>query len=281
MADFQLGFKDYLKAAFNLKVRLPLLGLMPLNKLALVGFGILGLGHPAFWLLGMAYEAAYLLWLTGSERFQRIVRAERLTLSRESWQEYERSVLARLDEEGRGRYRRLLARREEIQRIHASSGGLDALGLTGLDQVLPTFLRLLDARHRIQDLMRSTPRNEIEIDLLALRKRLEAAPPDSALARSIEDTKKIQEARLANLERSNMSLQYLETELERIEKQLMLIAEGSAVSRDPEQWSLGIDSVMQTIQSSTEWMAQHSDLFEPIESPPSIQSPSAGRAQMQ
>ena len=54
-----IGFWGFVKAAFGLRSHVPLLGSLPLNKLALVGFGILGLGHPGFWLLGLAFEAAY------------------------------------------------------------------------------------------------------------------------------------------------------------------------------------------------------------------------------
>jgi hypothetical protein len=45
-----LDYLDYLKAAFYWKVRLGGLGYLPMNILILIGFGILGIGNPGFWL---------------------------------------------------------------------------------------------------------------------------------------------------------------------------------------------------------------------------------------
>ena len=79
MAGDSLTFWDYLKAAFRWKTRLPLLGAMPLNQLALAAFFIFGFVNRGFWLLGIAFETAYLMLLAGSPRFQHLVRALRLS----------------------------------------------------------------------------------------------------------------------------------------------------------------------------------------------------------
>ena len=71
------AFLDYVKAAFHLKVPLRALGALPLNKLLLAGFAVLTLGHPGFLFLGLAYETAYLMGLSGNKRFQRLVQGRR------------------------------------------------------------------------------------------------------------------------------------------------------------------------------------------------------------
>ena len=48
MASERLGYWDYVKAAFHAGVKVPLLGDMPLNKMALAVFGVLGLANPGF-----------------------------------------------------------------------------------------------------------------------------------------------------------------------------------------------------------------------------------------
>ena len=48
----------YLRAAFTARPRVPGLGGVPFNLLGLAGFGILGAANPAFWALGLGFEAA-------------------------------------------------------------------------------------------------------------------------------------------------------------------------------------------------------------------------------
>lgn len=261
MAEPQLGYWDYLKAAFHWKVALPLLGGMPLNKLVLAGFVILGIGNPGFWLLGVGYEAAYLLWLTGNPRFQRLVRGERLAASQQSWIDREREILLRLDQASQVRYRQLVDRCRAIMQSRATDD-LGVIGLEELNQVRPAFLQLLSLRQRVRQMLEATRRGELETDIARLQDRLKKAPAGSPVARALEGTLKIQQARLENLARSELSLQYTETELERIEKQLSLIAEAVTLSRNPETWSKSVDGVMQTIQGTMRWMADNSELFE-------------------
>lgn len=262
MALPQLGYWDYLKAAFNLRVRLPLLGHMPLNWLALGGFSILGFGHPGFWLLGLGYEAAYLLWLTGSNRFQALVRGERLLEKQEDWEDHERRQMAELDRPSQDRYRQLIMRCENIMQARKANG-FGAMEMDDLHQVRPAFLQLLGLRQRIQQLLISTRPADLEEDIKKIQQRMEASAPDSPVARALEGTLKIQQARLENLRRSMESLQYTNTELERVEKQLSLIAEEVTISRNPEAWAQSVDNVMETIQGTTKWMSDHSDLFVP------------------
>ncbi len=63
----------YLAAAFTARPRVPGLGEVPFNLLGLAGLGILGLANPAFWVLGLGLEAAYLFGLASNARFQRVV----------------------------------------------------------------------------------------------------------------------------------------------------------------------------------------------------------------
>jgi len=274
MDEPQLGFGDYLRAAFNLKVPTPLMGGMPMNKLALTGFTIMGFAHPGFWLLGLGLEAAYLLWLSGNERFQALVRGERLALGQENWEMRERDMLLNLTDQARVRYGQLMKRCDAIIRTHEAEG-VNVPGLGEIQQVRPVFLRLLNLQQRIQQMLYTTRRDDLEADIARLQSNIKNAPTDSPVARALDGTLKIQQARLENLNRSQLSLQYTNTELERIEKQLSLISEEMTVSRDPEAWSRSVDSVMQTIQGTTQWMTDHSELFESDVAPPTIITASA------
>src|SRR5437667_12870314 len=63
----------YVKEAFFVRVPVPSLGDLPVNVMAVAGFGILGLANPGFWLIGVAFEAAVLSGLAFNRRFQRVV----------------------------------------------------------------------------------------------------------------------------------------------------------------------------------------------------------------
>ena len=71
----------YLKSAFLVSVDVPGLGRVPLNALAATAFGILGFAQPAFWLLGLAFEAAVVPALAFNPRFQKVVEAQSLEVS--------------------------------------------------------------------------------------------------------------------------------------------------------------------------------------------------------
>ena len=51
-----LSFSDYIAAAFHRRVRVPLLGALPANKMGLAAVVVAGLANPGFWLLGAALE---------------------------------------------------------------------------------------------------------------------------------------------------------------------------------------------------------------------------------
>ena len=78
MAGEPLSYWDYVKAAFWRPARSRVLGAMPLTQMLLVSFGLAGFVNPGFWLLGLAATVAFVGGRSSSERFQKLVEAERL-----------------------------------------------------------------------------------------------------------------------------------------------------------------------------------------------------------
>ncbi|MGI8907535.1 MAG: hypothetical protein ACR2IE_13715 [Candidatus Sumerlaeaceae bacterium] len=270
MAAGDLGYWDYVKAAFNWKAYVPLLGNMPLNKFALAGFGILGFGNPGFWLLGLAYEAGYLVWLPSNERFQNIVRGRRLLQSQQSSEQQKATMLQALDADSRERYERLAAQCEAVLRAEAAPAfAQDIAGLKseGLAQLLNIFFKLLHLRVRILETLDRTKGSDIEVDIKRLETAIANEVEGSPVQRALKGTLDIQKTRLENLTRSAENLRFTETELDRIEKQVSLISEEAAVSKTPEQWSSTLDGVVRSLQGTSKWMVDNSQLFESIESP--------------
>ena len=121
MASDNPRYWGYIAAAFNLKVPLPGLGQLPLNKLLLAVFAVLGLANPGFWFLGAALETGYLLALAGNERFQRLVQGLRIgAKSRpqraEVGPERQLALIASLDPASRSRYQNLTQTCSEVLR---------------------------------------------------------------------------------------------------------------------------------------------------------------------
>jgi predicted ribosome quality control (RQC) complex YloA/Tae2 family protein len=269
MADSgdDLGFFDYLKAAFRHGPRVPLLGKMPLNQLGLVTFGVLGLVSPGFWLLGVALETSYLTFLASNQRFQALVRGEKLLAAREDYQTRVRAVHDRLSGPSQRRYRRLLAQCQEILGISETLDGGDGITIMrsartgGLNQLLWIFLRLLISHELLNDSIRRVDRGAIAEEVKDLEARIATEDPESALARSLRGTLEIQKKRLDNAEQARQSLQVIEAELERIERQVSLLREEAVASGKAEFLSSRLDVVTGELTETNRWMEQNAEIF--------------------
>lgn len=270
MAGTDWGYFDYLKAAFNLKCHIPLLGHMPANKLILAGFVILGIGNPGFLLLGLAYEVAYLLLVSGNSRFQNLVKGQRLLELSEKQSGQSQEMLERLDPEVRLRYERLLQRcRTALQSEQDAQGSTEFTGLKaeGINQLLGIYLKMLNLKSRISQSVMRTRREELEADIKALTAKIAREAKDSPVFRTLQGTLSIQKSRLDNYDRNVDRINFAEAELDRIEKQVSLIAEEVTVGKNAEQWSRTLDDVVQSIQGTTQWMADNSEILESADIP--------------
>jgi hypothetical protein len=268
MASERLGYWDFLKAALWKPVRSRVLGAMPLTQMLLVTFGLAGLVNPGFWLLGLAAIVALVGGRSASERFQKLVAAERLAVARAKGQkgQVDRLQLAydRLDLASQARYRALVEQCHQILGLAAPSGDaslLQDLRAGNLNQLLTLFLRLLSSRGLIRDTLAQVDRPQLEQGLATLRQRLAAAEADGPLARSLQATVAIQEKRLTNLDTAAKNFAVIDAELERIEQQARLIREESAISGGPEALSARLDAVSTTLSETSRWMDQHAELF--------------------
>lgn len=273
MAADRLSYLDYLKAAFHWQARVPGLGRMPVNYLGLAAFAVLGIANPGFWLLGAALELGYLTWLSSNPRFQKLVRGERLQAAKRSWESQLQDTLERLQKPSRERYQRLLAQCRSILGIAQTlkQDDLDPLRQMrtgGLNQMLWIFLRLLASREVLEDNLNRVDREAVEKDVESLKARLAEADPESPLARSLQGTLEIQERRLENLAKARESLAVVDAELERIEHQVVLLREESAVSGKAEVLSSRLDAVSTALSETNHWMEENARVFDEIGADP-------------
>lgn len=269
MALDAAGFGSYALEAFNRKVRVPLLGDMPLNKMVLGASVVLGLVNPGFWFLGAAGELAYLFLKATSPRFQKLIEGERLLAQQETWAEKVNHAVESLSPASRERYRKLLGQCRLTLGVSDTLetdtlGNFRDLRARNLNQLLAIFLRLLTSKEAIESNLSSLDAKDLALVISHLEARLATAEPEGALHRSLSGTLDIQRKRLENLERARNSLAVINAELERIEQQIELIREESAVSGRPEMLSMRLDAVTSTMSETSRWMDEHGEFFESL-----------------
>jgi hypothetical protein len=266
MASPDLTFWDYLKDAFFRRVRVPLLGSLPFNPMALGVFAVLGLANPGFWLLGAAAEVTYLAATAGNGRYQKLVQGERLLAVQRDWETTVQRAVERLKPAARARYQHLLAQCRLILGLadtldSTSLGNFRDLRARSLNQLLGIFLRLLASRDVIAENVEGLNRDRLHGDISRLERSLADAGENAALARSLEGTLAIQKKRLENHEKALSSLRVIDAELARIEQQVELIREEAAVSGSPEFLSQRLDTVTATMGETSRWMDEHASLL--------------------
>lgn len=269
MAAEPRSYWDYVKAAFWQPVRVRVLGAMPLTHMLLVSFGLLGLFNAGFWLLGLAALVAFVGGRSASARFQKLVAAQWVAARASSAEDRLQSAYERLQPRSQARYRDLVLLCREILGLGALDAGGSAADFRAgnLNQMLWLFLRLLASREAITDTLARVDPIAVQAEVDALTARVAAAgDPEGALARSLKATLEIQNRRLLNLQTAKTNLALAEAELERIEQQVRLVREESAVSGSPEALSARLDSVSTTLSETSRWVDQHAELFSDLAS---------------
>jgi len=268
MNQQSFSFFDYVKKAFTWKFRIPLLGTMRMNILGLTGFGILGFGNPAFWILGLGLEAGYLLFLAGNERFQKVVQGRSLLLQQEQLAQHQKSVISKLSLSLQKRYENLVRFSNKIvNNIGSNKNGAENLQFEGLGQLLGTFLQLLVSKHKIESILQEITKKDLQSEIESVKKKLENTPAGSTLARSLQGSFDIAQKRLENINKAEDNLRLVDAELERIEKQFALLREESSISSDPEVLTVKLDGVIQSLQNTSQWLSDHREWFNSLNEP--------------
>jgi hypothetical protein len=220
---------DYLKRAFLLRVPVAGLGRFPLNVAAVLGFGILGLGNPAFWLLGAGIEAGYLALVATNPRFQRLVAAQRSAEAVAHAGNRRDELVSKLSLEARRRYEALEQRCAKALAVGAEAAGSDfgvEAARDSLNRLSWLYLKLLVARHYLEASRVSTSTAALDARIAELDRAL-AQPASAALRESQLGTRRIIEQRRENLGRCEETLREVDSDLARIEAQVDLAVENA------------------------------------------------------
>lgn len=223
---------------------MPLLGLLPVNALAVAAGAIFGFVHPALWLLTLGLETAWLFALSTNARFQRWVD---LPDSPPPAPPVSAPELSPAD----------LRRSAELQQKVA-----DALAAYQRNQTDPLIYEanqdalrklgeihgsLLGARASLLEAQGRTNASELRSQLALLERELAGDHMAPAVRGSKQATAEILRQRLANDEKRRHTLELIESDLTRIEAQVDLAVENAVVRGSTEMLSGNIELASQLL----------------------------------
>jgi hypothetical protein len=259
-----MSFWNYVKKAFNAKLPLKGLGPVSVNRWALFGAAIIGIAIPPVLLLAAAGEVVYLYSMATNPRFRNLVDGECLEVERRAWAARVSRLEDGLPRQSRERFEKLLERCRTIQGLAGISGAdvptLEETKRTGMDQLAYMYLRLLASRSVIDAHFPPEDRAILQKEIERLERGLAAAKGETG-RKSKEGTIEIERKRLENLDRAAEQRAVIDSELERIEKQVELIREDTAMGREPDVLSSRIDQVMSALGETSAWMRKNADLI--------------------
>jgi len=214
---------EYLKEAFWVRSRIPGLGNIPWNVVILVGFLLMGIGHPGFWLIGAALEAAFLTLLATNSRFRNLIEARKRLRFREGRETKRKELIARLDwtsqrrmEAVRKRCRKILAicteNRMEVPLVENSRQALQRLDWL--------YLKFLLARRTLLSHGEAGACAHLLNAESILAGDLEQRHLTETLRQSKTEALQVTRQRLAHIERREETLAEIDRGLTNIETQL-------------------------------------------------------------
>ena len=233
----------YLKSAFLVSVYVPSLGRVPINLLGTAAFAILGFAEPAFWLVGLAVEAAVVPALAFNPRFQKVVEAESLQLS-QGGAEQKRQQLVKLLESGAQQRLWAFAKKcNQVLEVYRSQQAEDYI-VESNDQALKNlewvYLKLLVAQHHLLSPSSETEQS-LEKKIQELEGDLKNGEETESLHQSKAATLNILKKRLTTMHKKQQTLEEIESDLTRIDNQVDLILENATIQQKPQTISADIE----------------------------------------
>lgn len=233
----------YLIAAFLARPDWPLFRLVPWNAVAVVAAAAAGFYDPSIWATAGVGEAIYLLTMASNPGFQQWLDMRRQVTAREDDAPTRQRLLSGLGGAARQKYVRLEEKRAKIEKITREQNSDDLLmesNQAALRRLSWLFLQLLDAQRDLRAGTRAEPK-ELQTQVDALERELDALDPDAAVRTSKEATLRLLRERLRNLGDRDASLTEIEADLARIEAQFDLALEDAALRDRPVTISANIE----------------------------------------
>jgi hypothetical protein len=277
------GFWDYIRAAFSAR---PAGMFVPPNWVGVGIFGFLGVLNPGFWLMGAGLELGYLYSLASNRRFRNLINGKFLSQERNRQLLKMGQRVRELAPEDQQRYEVLQSRCQKIlaqQRNVDTPTGLQAQS-EGLGRLLGIYLRLLLARQSISRVLRDSAvserdRKSLEDRAAKLQEQVKNESLNAELRRSLASQLEILQQRLAKQAEARDKFAYVDAELTRIQEQVELLREQSALTTDPGTVGQKIDEISATLGGTSQWIQEQQRIYgrvdDLLDSPTVVMPPAA------
>jgi len=233
----------YLKSAFLVGVPAPGLRKVPVNAVAAAGFGILGFVHPSFWLLGLALQGVVVPGLAFNRRFQKYVESQELQRAEVDDEANRQALVDLLDKHSQHRMTQLASKCSGVLDVLRSQQAEDYVidsKRSDLNRLLWVYLKLLVAHHHLHVPSESDSEASLHREIAAIDRQLQHMDGPDSLRESRVATQAILQERLANVRKREHTLAQINSDLRRIEAQVELIAENTAMQAKPETMTTDI-----------------------------------------
>lgn len=258
------SFWKCLVAAFSAR---PFGMFVPPNWIALSAIGLLGLRNPGFWLIGAGVELAYLFSLATNKKFQDWVARRGSAGSDKAFQEKQDALIARLSDTDQARYVAFVSRCRTILDQFSqldSSGAAAQVQAEGLGKLTWVYLRLLLARRAMLRVLKdpsTSETEELQVRLDKVKARLDEKAMDEDLRKSLGSQAEILAQRVNQRSEGRDKLEFLEAEILRIQEQVELLREQSALGADADGLSRRLDEITGSLGGATEWIADQQKVY--------------------
>jgi hypothetical protein len=251
------SFFGYVRAAFNARY----LGMpIPLNWIGVVGVALAGWLDPGFIVIGAGIELAYLLLAASSKRFQRFIDGSAAHTRNE--ENRLRMLLLRLTPVDATRYNHLQSRCRELLLEQQSHGADISAQNDALSRLLLVYLQLLVTQQNLEQLLRESPdADDLPQRIDQLQKQLQTPDLPSELRNSLEGQLQILQQRLASRQEATNKYQFVNAELVRIQEQVELVREQSALISDPANLTERVDAIAGSLTQTGQWVREQQTIL--------------------
>jgi hypothetical protein len=260
------GYGDYVAEAFNLRVKVPGLGGLPLNWLYLAA--VAGLSIPA-WpmaLVGAAGEIAYLATMAGSQRFRRTVQSRWQQRRGDDVETNVEHLVGLLPTPYRARYDAFQQKCEEVLQIadQVSPSGDVALTTytTYLAQLRGVYARMLSMVATFARYSADWSKTDPAPQIAAIEKELAGTGLSEAVRTSRTGTLEVLKQRQTSRKDIAERVEVMRSEIDRLEQRLSLLRDQALLTKDPSALSTSMDEAAGILEEHTSWLQDNSALLQ-------------------
>ena len=248
------SFLGYVKAAFSAR---PLGMPIPPNWVMVAAVAIAGVLNAGFWLIGAGVELGYLLMIGSNRRFQRVVDATDATPREQGDAQRLEMLLRSLPSAELSRYQALRTRCQEILQQQQSHGADLSAQADALSRLLLLYLQLLVTKQNLLRVVQDArDARDLPQRMAGLQKQLAESSISPELRTSLESQLEILKHRTEGQREAAEKSQFVDAELVRIQEQVELVREQSALSSDPTAMAERIDAISGSLTQTGQWIRQ-------------------------